>query len=465
MRIPAIVLALGALLLPACAHAQGAALLQKPITAGNCATLGSPNLVADSGVGCSGHQVTIADGVHGSMVLAPTTILLPNSPAILNNTSAQPLLFIKGVASTGADGVDFDFRRIASYTGGTFGFVNATLRTFTTVAAGTNSFEWPMLCVLENSASLADNSQNSCGYFQAHKRNGGGTWALTAELLDHNADPVSPSVTFEHDLQVKGTDVHAARVIDDLWGKSDDGNAAVISNAFRLNTDAHTILTNGVTTQGATISNAAFAMGTGQKFCLDGITCANAISQTGGAISLTAPGGVLTGPLLASNLATTGNINLTGGNKFCLDGTTCANYLTQSGGTVSLFAGGASQLNLTSTHANLGSANALSLTSTGAISGTTVTGSGAVQGATLASTGDAAVPSGNKICLNGLSPCSTYITMSGTQISFFIAGTIVMSIDSTGFLNVTGKYGVNTTPGVNCTAGAHQTLGGITVIC
>lgn len=592
------------LLQPVAALAQTAAVVNPPVTVGECPTFTDIyGTMVSSGIGCGSNQLSIRDGVHGSMTLAPTILGASGSPAILNTTSGQPL-YLAHTTRTGADVSDFMFSRAANYAGGTHGFVNGAIRVLDTVSSGATAFEWGLTSIMDNSSSAADASENVAIYAQAHKRNGGGTWALTAELQDHAANPTTPSVTLEFDLQTKGADANAARVIQDLWGKSDDGNATTITNAMRFNTDANTTFTNGLTFQGATISNAALALGAGQKACFDGLTCANYITQgsnqlhfwangsdiaqvtalgvnaaalnstTGGiglpagqklcldgnstcnnyltdtsnvvhiwanatdaeqisalgttALALNATTGdvgvsagrkfclngngtctynvTLSGSnvqintpsgtpaaftALASNLLavtatqldSTGRVTVASGQKFCLDASTCANYLSQSAGTITIGAsgGGAGTSTISGSAATFGNTSVLSLSSSGAVSGTTgtfsgavsgttITGSSTVQGATLTSTGNVVLSAGGKVCLNG-SGCTLYVYDTGGQVQIVSGSTVLASFNPTNSVIGAasgGGFAVGFSTGVSCSGSptaSFASVGGIVTHC
>lgn len=434
---------------PAGASAQSAALVQTPIATGHCLSYGSTtNHVVDSGFGCDSTGLTVQDGSHGIILLGASDLLHPSSAAILNSTPGQPTYLGKGVATSSTDVADEFFERYANYTGGTSGFVNGAVRILDNVSAGATAFEWGLTSIMDNSSSQADASENVAIYAQAHKRNGGGTWALTAELQDHNADPNSPSVTFEHDLQVKGTDIHSARVIDDLWGKSDDGNPATVTYGYRLNTDTHTTITNGITTYGATIGNAAIALGTGQKLCFDGVTCSNYLTQSSSQLHLWAGGadgmqvGALGTNVTALN-ATAGQISLPATQKLCFDGTSCTYDLKLSGSNLQVNTPSGTAAQFTALTSNLL--------------------------ATTATTMDAAtrvsVPTHNKFCLDGTT-CAAYITFDGSNIDFYTSNTLRASINATGHISAAAGYDIGTTAGQNCLAtGYHATSGGIVVTC
>lgn len=460
-------LALAALLLlPACAHAQGAALLQKPITAGNCATLALPNIVADSGVGCVGHQVTIDDGsgVHGSMILTPNVFGI-GAAGIVNATSMKPVYFIKGVATTGTDAGDFKCYREANYTGGTFGFVNPCFYSYTTVSAGTTSFEWSLLARLDNNGTQADASQNVAAYFQARKLSTGSTWGAVTELYDVTANPATGSVTDEHDMTATGTDNNNARVLFDGWVRNVSGTAPVeAAYAIRLNTDTGGLWKHGIYFNGSygdginlspgTYSTAAIALGGGQKLCFDGTTCANYISQPlAGTVTITAGGAPTAtfngfGENVLSLNATAGPVTVTSGNKVCLDSVTCGNYLSQAAGVISAYVGG-------------GASPSLSINSVGIQTG-------GIAAVSLDASTRVSVPTNQKICLNGAS-CTIYLMFDGTSVGFFNSGSARFQVNmAAGTAGPSGALTSGISTGVNCSGaptGAFSSSGGIVTHC
>lgn len=88
-------------------------------------------------------------------------------------------------AAAGAtDESDVGVVRVASYIGGTNGFVNAASRVESIVSAGAKAFEWAGVFVMDNSSTAADGAENVALYAQAKKRSTGKTWAATFEIQD-----------------------------------------------------------------------------------------------------------------------------------------------------------------------------------------------------------------------------------------------------------------------------------------
>lgn len=269
------------LMIPAPAFAQTAAVLNPPVTTDQCAAWSDIyGTLHDSGVGCANHQVTVSDGSHGTMVLAPTNSVVANAPAILNNNSTASLPVYLMRSTTGSlDAGDFTCRRDANYAGGTFGWVNPCFTSYTVARAGSQSFEWSLLARIDNYATASDNSENVAAYLQARKYGTGKTWGFLPELIDTLANPTTSSVTDEHDLTVVGTDNNNQRVLLDGFARSYDGNPAEVGWGMRLNTDAHTTIKNGFVFNGsyingltfapATISSAAVILGDGHAICFD----------------------------------------------------------------------------------------------------------------------------------------------------------------------------------------------------
>lgn len=480
---------------PAHLHAQTAAVLNPPVTVGECPGWSDIyGTLIDSGVGCANHQVTISDGTHGTMVLAPTLFGAANSPAILNYTPSQPLYFARGVARSATDIADFEFARTADYTGGTTGFVNGSVRIIDTVSPGINAYEWSATMIMDNSATAADGSENVAGYAQARKHSTGKTWAGVSEIWDYLANPSTSTVAHEFDLRVTGTDNVGGgdRVGIDLFGTSLDGNPAVARHGFRINTDANTTFTNGFEFQGATITNAAIGLADTQKICFDGITCANYMAHSSSALRYhTAAGDMAVfGDTGTTNLGfltalsgnfTAGPVEIASGQKACFDGTTCANYISQTGGDIEI---------VSTTKVGVGTFTALGIsTGSGAISGGAITGTslsagsgtitggafssasetstGTIQGATLTSTGNVIVPTNGKFCLNGTT-CTAYLTYDGTYVKIFNASTNGFAQDAAGAVYSAQPYRIITTAGVTCSGaptGSFASNGGIVTHC
>jgi len=371
-RLIFVFLALMWLMSPVLAEAQsyGAALVVPSVAAGNCPTWNdSINKLSDSGIGCGNGVVAVTDGVHpGSSIIA--NFGSGHNPSITNNASGIPLLFGRfGFSASSSDIADFEFNRTASYTGGTSGFVNGPVRITDTVSAGGNAFEWGLTSIMDDSRAVGDATEDVAVYGQTKKRNGGGTWALVGELQDMNANPNSPSSTQELDLEVVGTDTHSARVLNDLWGKSWDGNTANITYGMRINTDAHTTVGNGIKYNGAfgtgidmtgsTYVGDAILLPDGNKIALEG-TGTDYLYHTGGVLYYHVGGGNLfsfadsSGAFTANSLqAASGSIILQSGQTVCLNGATCSIKLYWDGSSHVVIANGGTGLLSIDTSGNL----------------------------------------------------------------------------------------------------------------
>jgi hypothetical protein len=117
------------------------------------------------------------------------------------------------------DQASYFFKRRATYSGGTPGFVNSGLRVETYVESSTGSgtssataFEWSLLGIVYNYAAAGENVG---GYFQGNKYNTGGTWGAVAEAIDHRSavvDPLDDMIGLEVDVRANGTDNNYSRI-------------------------------------------------------------------------------------------------------------------------------------------------------------------------------------------------------------------------------------------------------------
>lgn len=425
------------LLAPAAAHAQSAALVQTPVAANRCAAFSTGNKVADSGLTCSGGGMTVRDGTHGTIQLAPSYLLFPNSPAILNNTPGYAVYLDKGVPTSGSDFANFYFQRTANYAGGAAGFVNSSIRVLDTVSAGVTADEWALTAIVDNSATSADGSEQVGGYLQAHKRSSGKTWAATFEMYDYVANPTTSSVVEEHDLRATGLDANHQRVLGDWFGYSRDGATAEITYGLRFNTDTHTTIDNG--------------------------------------IYLT--GNYLVGINLSGASVVGGSLVLGDSHKLCVDSGACGNYLYRTGGVLYYHTSTGNAFAFT----DAGQLSLGSLVSTGAISGTAITGTslntgsgaisaGAISGSGLTTSGNVVMPSNGKLCLNG-SGCTMYLVFDSglNQVLIKSGSTTLFSVNASGQLIVSGGYVSPTVQaGVTCSginAATYQSSYGITTHC
>jgi hypothetical protein len=183
--------------------------------------------------------------------------------------------------------------RNANYSGGTVGFVYSNLRVTDTVANGTNSFEWPLLSVLNNygqgenvavygQGNAYTNATNTwAGVFEARDRTGGNTSALVGVEVDNFSNGPDTGnkrvgvdiVGARHDLGGANTEIYAGLRISDQLGQA---NTATFKNGILMgNTAEVTPITTGISmyqtgttgidTSSATLTN-AIKVGATQKF-------------------------------------------------------------------------------------------------------------------------------------------------------------------------------------------------------
>jgi hypothetical protein len=203
-------------------------------------------------------------------------------------SSGLPLSSVgKGIAEdssgTATDAGSYRFRRRATYSGGTPGFVNSALfvDTFVESSAGSGTssaaaFEWAGTFVMHNYSTAGE---NVALYRQGIKYAGAGpTWAGTDEIIDWNTNPTTGVVGVELSFTANGTDTNSTRVAYDVaLRKRDSGGAApVLSWGYRIQTEAGSKVVRGYSftsgstadvgfdTSLATINTAAFKMAEGQ---------------------------------------------------------------------------------------------------------------------------------------------------------------------------------------------------------
>lgn len=113
-------------------------------------------------------------------------------------------------APTATDVADFGILR-RSATGGTAGVTNSAFRVIHVAQAGTASFEWASLSIMENNATAGE---NVAGYWQGKKNSTGPTWAGVLEAIDTTgtANPTTGLVGAEVDIRANGTDNNNNRV-------------------------------------------------------------------------------------------------------------------------------------------------------------------------------------------------------------------------------------------------------------
>ncbi|WP_157572563.1 hypothetical protein [Nevskia soli] len=221
-------------------------------------------------------------------------------PGVILNSPGQGLVFTKtgGAGAGPEDAADVFINRAASYSGGNSRSVNAPLKIADTVSAGARSYEWSLSSIMDNSSTSTDASQNNAGYFHTYKRSSGASWATTEELDDLNPNPITPSVTDEKDLVAVGADTFGgspgARVIEDLFATSYDGNPATVAWGIRLNTDANTTVvqgmrfngnfTRGIDFTGGNFTGGSLVLTNGQKICFDGTACTTYLWRADGVL-------------------------------------------------------------------------------------------------------------------------------------------------------------------------------------
>lgn len=157
------------------------------------------------------------------------SLLVPSGLAFISKTT-QP-----------NDGFSLEVYRLANYTGGSNGSVNAGGLFFTQANPGAKSYEWALEGVLINNSTAADGSQNVAVNGSAVKVGTGITFAGNFNLADTTSNPTNTSVTVEDDLRAVGGDAGNARAIEDLFGLSYDGNDDTINRAIRINSDSKTL--------------------------------------------------------------------------------------------------------------------------------------------------------------------------------------------------------------------------------
>jgi Chaperone of endosialidase len=166
-------------------------------------------------------------------------------------------------APTSEDAQDFLVVRSANYSGGSHGFVNAAISGATTTTAGTTSYEWAGVFVMNNNGNAADASENLALNATSRKYGTGATWGSNIEMVDTLANPTTTSVTDEHDLYANGTDTNGVRVMLDMdAGNLTDaglsgGTNPTITYGLRIgpvggNASPHAAFVNQIYTQGLT---------------------------------------------------------------------------------------------------------------------------------------------------------------------------------------------------------------------
>jgi hypothetical protein len=126
----------------------------------------------------------------------------------------------------------------SNYTGGTVGFVNATVVVTANVTNCGNNFEWAFLSVMNNSSATGENVG---GYFQGNAvlSTSGPTWGGTVELRDMSgaSNPTVSRVGLEVDNRASGPDTNFSRVgLDLVLTRFPEGSgaAATFGYGYRL---------------------------------------------------------------------------------------------------------------------------------------------------------------------------------------------------------------------------------------
>jgi hypothetical protein len=168
-------------------------------------------------------------------------------------TVDKRLVFAR-VATSSADSSDFLFRRQANYSGGKTGYVCAAISGLTTVAPGTESFEWTANFILDNSGTSEDRSENLALAWSAIKRSTGRTLAGFGQITDLSGpNPGNTSVVTEFDIYSNGGDKNENRIFLDLQnfaagkGKGGTGEPGTVSHGIRAISSDGSPITNGYT--------------------------------------------------------------------------------------------------------------------------------------------------------------------------------------------------------------------------
>jgi hypothetical protein len=203
------------------------------------------------------------------------------------------------------DGANAVFQRNANYTGGTPGFVNASAYVYGAVSSGATSFEWPLLTVLDNSAT---GGENSALYAQGNRITSGTgpTWAATIEAREKVAinNPTSGLIGLEVDNRSNGTDGNFQRIGIDIVCTRYNGSGAATQCGYGVrlqnsgDAQASYIVGFGVAapcavgfdTSSATVSTAALRMASGQPIAFDG-TSVNQFKYDGTGLNYQVSGG------------------------------------------------------------------------------------------------------------------------------------------------------------------------------
>ncbi|WP_312296730.1 tail fiber domain-containing protein [Atlantibacter hermannii] len=129
-------------------------------------------------------------------------------------------------------------RKVANYTGGTTGWVNATFQADVEARAGGTSYEWAILGKLNSYRTSANASEDCASYFQATKNATGKVFGQVVELIDYTADPTVSSITQELDVRATGLDSNKNRIASHIVTTSTNGLASSIGYGIRFSPDS-----------------------------------------------------------------------------------------------------------------------------------------------------------------------------------------------------------------------------------
>jgi hypothetical protein len=323
--------------------------------------------------------------------------------------------------STSTDNPNINSIRSATQTGGTPGFVVANGRFFTTVSAGATNYEWALLSVMENHSTAGN---NLAGYFQAHKRSTGPTWAATFEADDFNnavSSVAGSMVAVEIDCNSSNTDdfQNGIRVGIDLIC----GQAAGTSTVAEIGFGARVNVTPG----GNSVRRAFSVLGLYNQAAFDA-----SLGTAGSRSGVTA----------AAFRSATGQI-------WDFSGTS-TNYLwlNPSGPTLQYVAGGNTLLTMTGA-GQLGTVTVTASPTSTEVGYSVLGTTGAVGFDTSAATLSAAairLAAGQTIALD-VGAAHTLRYDSGTGKLFYaVSGTNVFSVDASGNMRCAGTVTPSVTP-------------------
>lgn len=212
--------------------------------------------------------------------------------------------FAEDAAGGPTDEASFHFRRRATYSGGTPGFVNAGLKISTfiesSIGSGTSSaasFEWGFLSELDN-YSTAGEMVAINGTARA-RAGAGPTWGGNFVIEDYSAgNPTSGKLGIEVDIDANGTDNNNARIGIDIAARrrgitgtameasfgirfQNGGDAANSLFKTLVGCEPGTRATEGFATHAAVLTGAAFKMAQGQVLAFNA-TSTRQLTHNGG---------------------------------------------------------------------------------------------------------------------------------------------------------------------------------------